>query len=216
MGKTGARPGASVRWVWPTLAIGWGLVAGCRGADRAPGGLRGVTLGAPFAKPEFTLTDTDGWPFDFRKETDGFTTLVFFGYTNCPDVCPLQMATLGAVLPTLPPNVAERVKVVFITTDPRRDTPQRLRSWLDHFDHDFIGLTGDSAAIAEAEQAMQLAPSVIERPVAGDTGYTVGHSALVVVFTADDKCHLMYPSGTRQADWAHDLPRLVEARWSSP
>ena len=197
------------------LGIAAGVVAACRGTDRSPGDLRGVTLPKPLAKPEFTLTGTDGKPFDFRRQTDGYTTLVFFGYTHCPDVCPLQMATLGAVLPKLPPEVAQQIRVVFITTDPRRDTPQRLRGWLDHFDPDFIGLTGDSATIARAQEAMNLPPSVVEPPAPGDTSYTVGHSAVIVAFTADNESHVLYPTGTRQEDWAHDLPRLVRARWSS-
>jgi protein SCO1 len=197
------------------LGIAGGVLVACQGTGRQPGDLRGLSLPAALAKPEFTLTGTDGQPFDFRKRTDGYTTLVFFGYTHCPDVCPLQMATLGAVIPTLPPEVAQRIRVVFITTDPRRDTPQRLRSWLDHFDPDFIGLTGDSATIARAQEAMNLPTSVVERPAPGDSNYTVGHSAVIVAFTADNASHVIYPTGTRQEDWAHDLPRLVRARWSS-
>ncbi len=197
------------------LGIASSVLMACHGVTRRPGDLRGLTLPAPMAKPEFTLTGTDGKPFDFRKGTDGYTTLVFFGYTHCPDVCPLQMATLGAVVPKLPPAVARNIRVVFITTDPRRDSPQRLRSWLDNFDPDFIGLTGDSATIARAEQAMNLAPSIVEPHAPGDTSYTVGHSAVIVAFTADNRSHIIYPTGTRQEDWAHDLPKLVESPWSS-
>lgn len=197
------------------LLIAGGVLVACHATDRRPGDLRGIVLPAPLTKPEFTLTGTDGKPFDFHKGTDGYTTLVYFGYTHCPDVCPLQMATLGAVIPKLPPDVARRIRVVFITTDPRRDTPQRLRSWLDNFDPDFIGLTGDSATIARAEQAMNLPPSIVQPHAPGDTTYTVGHSAVIVVFTGDNRGHIIYATGTRQEDWAHDLPRLVEGRWSS-
>ncbi len=192
-----------------------GVLSACAAgkADRSPGDLRGFVLDQPLAKPEFTLTATDGTPFDFRKATEGFVTLVFFGYTNCPDVCPVHMSNLGAVLPELDPRVSERIKVVFVTTDPRRDTPAVLRAWLDHFSTGFIGLTGDSSAIAAVQGALQLAPAVIERAAPRDTGYAVGHSALVVAFTADNQAHVVYPYGTRQEDWAHDLPALVREGW---
>lgn len=195
-------------------AAAWGLSA-CAGgrADRAPQALRGYVLEQPLAKPRFTLTATDGAPFDFRPATDGFVTLVFFGYTHCPDVCPVHLSNLGAVLPQLDPQVAARIKVVFITTDPRRDTPAVLRAWLDHMGRGFIGLTGDSSAIAGAQTALQLPPAVIEKATAADTAYTVGHSALVVAFSADNLGHVVYPYGTRQEDWAHDLPALVRGSW---
>lgn len=182
--------------------------------DREPEDLHGYLLGEPLAKPEFTFTATDGTPFEFRAATDGFVTLVLFGYTNCPDVCPVHMSNLGAVLATLDPRVAERIKVVFITTDPKRDTPAVLRAWLDHFSTTFIGLTADSSAIAHVQAELQLAPSVIER-AASDTGYGVGHSSLVVAFTADNKAHVVYPFGIRQEDWAHDLPVLVREAWGA-
>jgi len=195
-------------------AAGWSLGA-CAGgrADRAPGDLRGYLLEHPLPKPGFTLTATDGSRFDFRPATDGFLTLVFFGYTNCPDVCPVHMSNLGAVLPELDPQVAARIKVVFITTDPRRDTPAVLRTWLDHFSRGFIGLSGDSSSVAGVQTALQLPPAVVEKATAADSAYTVGHSALVVAFTPDNLAHLVYPYGTRQEDWAHDLPALVQGAW---
>jgi len=194
-------------------AASW--LSGCAGgrADRAPQDLRGYVLEKPLAKPAFKLTATDGTSFDFRPSTDGLLTLVFVGYTNCPDVCPVHMSNLGAVLPELDPQVAARIKVVFITTDPRRDTPAAIRTWLDHFSRGFIGLTGDSSAIAGVEAALQLPPAVIEKAKAADTAYTVGHSALVVAFTPDNLAHVVYPYGTRQEDWAHDLPILVQRSW---
>ncbi len=203
-------------WAWLLVAAAGG-VAGCSpgSTNREPGDLRGYLLGGPLPKPEVALTATDGAPFNLRQATDGFVTLVFFGYTNCPDVCPVHMANLGNVLASLDPRVAERIKVIFVTTDPRRDTPAVLRAWLDHFSRTFIGLTGDSITIARAQESLQLARAVIERPQAGDTGYAVGHSALVVAFTADNQAHVVYPFGTRQEDWAHDLPELVHEGWGA-
>jgi protein SCO1/2 len=175
-------------------------------------GLRGDVLPAPLAKPDFVMTDTEGRPFDFRRETDGYLTLLYFGYTHCPDVCPVQMANLGAVITQLTPSVAERIKVVFVTTDPARDTPERLRQWLDNFDPEFIGLTGDTAQIATAEQALWLPTSVIG-PRDSSGAYQVGHAAAVVAFTSDNLARVMYPFGIRQADWANDLPKLLTITW---
>lgn len=192
-----------------------GLAASCRtgAGNRSPENLAGYVLEKPLPKPDFTLTGTDGKPFAFHQGTDGYLTLVFFGYTNCPDVCPVHMSNLGAVIPTLDPSVSWRVKVVFISTDPRRDTPSVLGAWLHHFDAGFIGLTGDSSVIARVQRELQLAPAVIERAASADTGYAVGHSALVVAFTPDNLARVVYPYGTRQEDWASDIPKLVE--WGS-
>ena len=108
-------------------------------------GWAGTLLGQPLDKPEFTLTDTSGNPYDFRQQTRGYVTLLYFGYTSCPDVCPLHMANLAAVLQEVSGEVNSKIKVVFVTTDPNRDTPQVIRKWLDNFDVTFIGLTGTPA-----------------------------------------------------------------------
>lgn len=183
----------------------------------------GVPLESPIPKPDFTLTDvSDGEPFHFADETEGFVTLVFVGYTHCPDVCPVHMANLAAVLPELPREVAERIRVVFISSDPARDTPQRIRSWLDSFDPSFIGLRGSREEIRAVEEALGLPSSVVEEgrsDEAGDGGdggvrgatedYFVGHAAQVLAFELDDTARVGFPWGTRQRDWRGALPRLV-------
>src|SRR6188474_3249327 len=109
--------------------------------------LRGVTQEPPQPKPNLVLTTTSGKPFDLRRETKGMLTLVFFGYTNCPDVCPVHAANISKVLKTLPNDVSSRVRFIFITTDPERDTPEVLGKWLASFDPAFIGLTGTKEQI---------------------------------------------------------------------
>jgi len=158
--------------------------------------------------PEATLTDTRGRPYRLREEADGRVTLLFFGYTHCPDVCPVQMANLGAVLEEMPPSERRWVQVVFVTVDPRRDTAARIRRWLDRFGDGFVGLRADSARVAGLQRRLGLAPAVRQqRRVQGR--YTVGHGSQLLAFGPDAKARLVYPSGTRQRDWAHDLPRLV-------
>jgi protein SCO1/2 len=167
----------------------------------------GAVLGTPLDKPDFTLTDTRGQPFDFRKATDGYVTFLYFGYTNCPDVCPVHMANIAAALKQVPPDVRDRVKVVFVTTDPERDTPQRLRSWLDNFDSTFVGLRGDMKEVNQVQAKLNLEPATKEAGAGKD--YGVGHSALVIAFSLDNKVHVVYPFGVQRADWAHDIPLLV-------
>lgn len=174
-----------------------------------PDGLAGPQIQPPVPKPDFTLTTTDGKPFDFRKETEGKVALLFFGYTSCPDVCPVHLANIAAALKTLGPEVNNGIRVVFVTTDPARDTPERVRAWLDKFDPRFVGLTGDSVAIALAMRQLKLGQPIMEPGPTADT-YTIGHSTLVLAFTRDNLAHVVYPFGIRQADWAKDLQLLVK------
>lgn len=186
----------------------------CAPGDRA-GAYRGVVLPAALPRPDFTLTATDGHPFAFRDRTRGEVTFLFFGYTNCPDVCPVHMANLAATLQRLTHEDRDRVSVVFVTTDPARDSLPRLRQWLDSFDPAFVGLRGSDSAVARIEAALRLPAAVKERDSTAAPGtYSVGHAAQVLAFTPDDSLHLAYPFGTRQEDWAHDLPLLLHGEWS--
>ena len=119
---------------------------------------RGGLVAPPLPKPRFVLTDTSGAPFDFWKRTQGSITLLFFGYTYCPNECPMHMANLGAALKKLPPGIAGQVKLVFVTTDPARDKPMELRRWLDNFDRRFVGLTGAPAALDAAQKVCRSSP----------------------------------------------------------
>lgn len=188
------------------------VAAGC-GVSAEGGGrsYRGATLAHPIPRPSFTLTDTHGQPFDFRAKTDDTVTLLFFGYLNCPDVCPVHMTNIASVMHNLPYDVTGHLRVVFITTDPARDTPEKLQAWLSNFDPSFIGLRGTPEQVKAIEQSVDVAPAVVAAP--DSTGsYEVGHAAQVIAFTRDDSAHVVYPFGTRQADWAHDLPLLVQVK----
>jgi protein SCO1/2 len=173
-----------------------------------PEGLAGPRIDPPLAKPDFVLTDTEGRPFNFRKETEGKVALLFFGYTHCPDVCPVHLANIAATLARLSPDVNNAIRVVFVTTDPRRDGPEVIRAYLDRFDQRFIGLFGDSLALRRTMAQLPFGSPVIE-PGPDDSTYTVGHSATVIAFTRDNLAHVVYPFGIRQQDWARDLPLLA-------
>ncbi|MGH9646492.1 MAG: SCO family protein [Bryobacteraceae bacterium] len=175
---------------------------------------RGGQVSPPLPKPKFTLTDTSGAQYDFAARTHGYTTLLFFGYTHCPDECPLQMLTIAEALKKIPPSDVDRFKVVFVTTDPARDTPQVLRTWLDHFDKRFIGLTGSQAAVDAAQVAANLSPAK-KTPPRADGSYEVGHAAFVLAYTKDNLAHMVYPGGMTADDWAHDLPYLARETWAN-
>jgi protein SCO1/2 len=179
-------------------------------------GLRGVKFTPPHAKVDFTLDDTEGKPFHFANDTHGDVTLLYFGYTNCPDVCPLHLSNIASALKQMDPADAAKVKVVFVTTDPNRDTPERLRSWLNNFDKRFVGLTGNLDSVNAIQARYGLPPSTMEMmdpKAAGPVSmYGMGHAAQVLAFSADDSLRTEYPSGFTTADWANDLPKLARIR----
>jgi protein SCO1/2 len=187
------------------------LSAGCAIEGRRslrPSELRGWIVGEPFPKVDFTLESMRGGDYAFLEETEGFVTLLFFGYTYCPDICPIHMANISAVLKKLTSDVADQVKVVFVTTDPERDTPERLREWLGHFDRKFVGLRGTLEEVNAIQASIGLGASFREELPSGE--YGVAHAAQVLAYTTDNLAHVMYAFGTRQEDWAHDLPLLVK------
>ena len=163
----------------------------------------GLDLAEPYRRPSFTLTDTSGAAFDFKAATSGRPTLLFFGYTNCHDVCPTTMADIAVALRGLDAALVEQLQVVFVTTDQATDTPAVLGEYLARFDADlpqqFIGLTGDQGAIDQA----QLSTGV---PLAEEQGRL--HSSLLLLYGADDEAHVAFDAGNTSRDIAADL-RLV-------
>ena len=193
----------------------WSLVAlfctvACTTGDRGSvGAFRGVALSTPMAKPAISLTDLNGQPWDFAANTQGKVGLLFFGYTHCPDVCPLHMANIAAVLRRMSAEDRARIVTVFVTTDPERDTPERLREWLQNFDPTFVGLTGTKEELARAQAALGLGEAQREYVNADSANYFVQHAAQVFAFARDGFAYTVYPFGIRQEDWANDLPILA-------
>ncbi|HLK64151.1 MAG TPA: SCO family protein [Bryobacteraceae bacterium] len=175
------------------------------------GSYRGGLITPPLPKPAFVLTDTSGGAYDFRQKTEGQITLLFFGYTYCPDQCPMHMANLSAALKKLPPGIASQVQLVFVTTDPARDSPAVLRRWLDVFDRNFIGLTGTERAIEAVERAAGVPLAARQQPATGN--YAVSHANFVLAYSRDNRAHVLYPGGVSKDDWVHDLPLLIKETW---
>jgi protein SCO1/2 len=150
----------------------------------------------------------DGKPFDLRAETKGKLTLVFPGYTHCPDVCPVFLNIISGALDKLGQAEGGDTRVVFVAIDPKRDTPEVLKEYLSGIHPNLVGVSPNAAALAAFDEALFLPEPVYGTPDAnGD--YEVGHLSKVFAFTPDGKAHRFYPPNTRQPTWVRDLPRLA-------
>ncbi|MDQ4084952.1 MAG: SCO family protein, partial [Actinomycetota bacterium] len=189
------------------------LLAGCGGSEDPaasnPGGMvyeptqdsdgfRGAGLTQPYRMPDVTLTDTGGSPYNLVSDTTKPVTVVFFGYTNCPDVCNLVMADLASALTRLEPQVAAEVQPLFVTTDPARDTPEVVEEYVDRFHPAFEGLTGPLPEIEAAAAPLGVPIEGMNRLPSG--GYEVGHGTQLIGFAADDKAHVVWTQGTPVED----------------
>jgi protein SCO1/2 len=176
-------------------------------AEPAAAGLGGV-VHAPYDVPEVVLTDTAGEPYSLTEDTDADLTLVFFGYTHCPDICPTTMATVAAAVDRLDPADRERVEVVFVTSDPARDTAPVLRGYLDRFDPSFTGLTGDLDDIIAAGEPLAVYVSDGQELPSG--GYDLGtHSSQLTAITPDETSPILWTQDVSTAELAADIQRLL-------
>jgi protein SCO1 len=180
------------------------VVAGCAG-DLSTGDLQGVVIEEPTPKPSFTLTDTQGEPYEFASETEGRLTLLYFGYLNCPDICPVHLAQIAEVFDR-DPQIARETDVVFVSVDPDRDSPGEIREFLDKFDTEFVGLTGTRDELDAAQAAAGVSKAVL---VGEGEDYTVDHAGWVIAYGPDGLNHAIYPFGVRQSEWANDLSILA-------
>jgi protein SCO1/2 len=214
------------------------LLTGCS-AGKAPAKATELTGNATYhgvepvpvpPRPSFVLRDTAGNRFDFGAETRGRPTFVYFGYTNCPDECPTAMADIDAALRQSKPDLRKKARVIFVTTDAKRDTGPVLRRFLDQFSTTFIGLTGTQDEVDAAARASGVAPGTVgpspetvpghpdqhaEAPGTaphkhfGPLGYSVAHSAVIYAYDASDRLPVVYPGGITPSDIAADLPVLA-------
>ncbi len=183
------------------------------GLERQPDGWRGLDVGDKGLRLfDATFTGTDGEPVELPEALLGTPTLMFFGYTNCPDICPIHLGAIASAMRTLDIGY-DQIDVVFVTVDPDRDTPEVIEGFLAHFDRRMIGLHADTATTMAALTALELPGPVVEGPDPRGKGDLLGHPAQVIGFDADGVMRRMWPFGTRRSDWVDDLPRVIEA-WS--
>lgn len=199
------------------------VVAACGGDDsRAttsgftegnPDGMHGAVLTDRYVVPDVTLTATDGSDFSLTEDTDAPVTLVFFGYTHCPDICQLVMADIASALTRLQPDLREDVDVLLVTSDPARDDPATLRAYLDRFDPEFEGLTGDLATIVTA--AGELGVPIEDGARLPSGGYEVAHGTQIVAVD-DDRSPIVWTEGTSSAQLAEDLTLMLTTGLPDP
>ena len=165
-------------------------------------------LDPPVPLPAVTLWRTDGTPFDLRERSRGRITLLYLGYVNCPDVCPITTAVLARTMKLLDPAVRDAVQVVFVSVDPTRDTPEQIRTYLDGFDRTFVGLTAPAPELAVLQERLA-APGAVAEPARPDGSYLVGHLNAVYAFDRSGIARVRFPFGTRQSDWTRILTELA-------
>jgi protein SCO1 len=167
----------------------------------------GAVLPQPYQVPATRLTDTAGRPFSLATSTDKRLTLLFFGYTHCPDECPTTMATLASAMLQLDGADRANVQVVFVTTDPARDTGQVLRHWLDRYSRSFVGVRGPLARIKQVAGAVGVAIGKGRRLPSG--GYDVMHGTQVMAVDGKNTVPVVWTLGTTAPELAHDIEQLL-------
>jgi protein SCO1/2 len=178
------------------------LITACGGPS-----FRGSPLDTPLAIPDLTLTDEHGQPFRLGDQR-GNVMLLFFGYTSCPDVCPTTLATWRRVHEGLG-NDAAKVRFVFVTVDPERDTAERLQLHVDAFNPDFVGLTGSAAELESLYQAFDVKFEKNDVPESA-LGYLISHTATTFVVDPEGMWRLRETYGTEVEDLIYDIRQLLE------
>ena len=180
------------------------FIAGCnRAGDAAAPGFRGIDLtGAPYGR-NFRLTDADG-----RERTladyKGKAVLMYFGFVQCPDVCPTALIRAAKVKQLLGAD-GDKLQVIFITIDPERDTPEVIKAYTAAFDPSFIGLYGDAKRTRETADEFK----VYYKQVPTGSSYTMDHSALSYAFDPQGRLRLALRHEQTAEDYAHDLRQLL-------
>jgi len=175
-----------------------------------PASFRGTTFGEPYPlASEIELTRSDGSSFQL-SEMRGNVVLLFFGYTTCPDVCPTTMAELKLALAELSDADAAQVKVLFVTVDPERDTPERVQEYVNRFNPAFVGLSGSQAELEKIWQAYGVYREIVQGTSAA--GYTVDHTARVTVIDQLGNLRISFGFDTPVEDMVHDLKLILKQK----
>ncbi|MFH8991984.1 SCO family protein [Streptomyces sp. NPDC017940] len=177
-----------------------------------------TVLDKPFKKPDLVLKDTHGKKYDLREQTKGKPVLLYYGYTNCPDVCPLTMSNIAVAKKSLLQKKTvtkaelDKLQVVFVTTDPKRDTGKELGTWLKAQDPEFIGLTGDFPTIQGSARTVGISIEPSKELKNGKIESM--HGTQVVAFSPkSDTGYVVYNGKDATAkDYERDLPKIIEGR----
>jgi protein SCO1/2 len=190
--------------VGPSLVV---ALVGALGCSPLADEYNGRRVETPVAKPAIPLSRIDGMPFDVARETDGRLTLLYFGYSNCPDICPIQLTYLAAGMRMLGADSASQLRVMVVSIDPARDTGAVFGEWVGHFHRDFIALRGEKALVDAEITRLGLEPpaEVIKDSASVDPA----HASAVMLFGADGIARFIYPANTTPEQWVYDLRKLL-------
>ena len=169
---------------------------------------QGSLIDPPVTVADFELSDQHGGRFRL-SEHRGQVVLIFFGYTFCPDVCPVTISEFRQVKRLLGDKAAD-VRFVYITVDPERDTRQRMKAYLDNFDPSFIGLTGSFEELEEVWKQYGVFRQVQESGSAG--GYLIDHTARIYAIDASGRLKLTFPFGMEVEKIARDVRQMLQER----
>lgn len=193
----------------PLVAALLALVLAACGTEEAPapeGGFHGADLDVPYEAADLPLRNTAGEQ-QALADVDNDLTLVFFGYTRCPDICGIVMSTITSAVNQLDDDLRDRVDMVFVTTDPARDDEKTLRAYLDRYDPEFEGLTGDLDAIVETGLSVKVAVEEGDKLPSG--GYEVVHSDHVVGLDDEGLGQIVWTKEISAVQMAADIETLL-------
>jgi protein SCO1 len=192
------------------VAVGLMFAMADAGVFSRPYALHGAPVDPTFAAPDFTLNDQHGQPFQLSAQR-GKLVLIFFGYTHCPDECPLTLAQFKQARDQLDRFAqADQVRFVFITIDPERDTQEQIKTYLDAFDPAFVGLTGSEADLTPVWRAYGVYRQ--KQPGSTPDDYSMDHSAQVYLVDTRGNWRLTWPPELAAQDMVQDIRYLLWSR----
>ncbi len=171
---------------------------------------QGSLIDPPAEAADFELVDQDGQPFRLSDQ-QGKVVMIFFGYTNCPDVCPVTLSDFRRMKQQLG-DLAENVRFVYITVDPERDTQERRKAYLLGFDPDFVGLSGEPEALQQVWTDYGVL--VEKQETASAAGYLIDHTARVYAIDKQGNWRLTYPFGMEPEKIVSDVTHLLKEKAS--
>ena len=190
--------------LWVLFTVGAAALPGC-GERAGTAGFKSTDItGSGIGVGDFTMPDFTGRPRTLG-EFRGKVVVLFFGFLQCPDVCPTTLAEAAAALKELGPK-AEEVQVLFITVDPERDTPELLAAYVTAFHPKFLALRGNQA---ELERAAKMFKVYYAKSSSPDGGYSMDHTASLFVLDKQGRARLLVPYGAGPTVLAHDLDQLL-------
>ncbi|WP_292016632.1 SCO family protein [Marinobacter sp. HL-58] len=180
------------------------MLAGCLGDEES---WRGKDISGLMPELAFELTGTSGDTVT-ADDTNGEIRMVFFGFTSCPDVCPATLQKLSRAVKDMPDELQDDTRIVFVSVDPQRDTPERIRSYVDFFSERAIGVTGEEKALRELSKRYRTTFGYDDPDAEGN--YNVSHSGAVYVFDRNGNARLLFRPDMSVEDIRTDLVTLAE------